>query len=75
MLAVFAILGVFLVAPPEGIREFRSHSNGMAEYEIVIAKPCETGLRTTGYAYAPAGGIMLKQKNLDGTVSTPVCSE
>ena len=43
------------------------------EYVITFVGDCNTGLRDSGFAYAPTGGIMLKQVNKDGTVGD-VCA-
>lgn len=67
-------LGLFFF-PTEGMKEFRKHSNGMAQYEFVTAKDCGTGLRDTGFAFAPSGNVYLKQVNTDGTVAPEVCHE
>ena len=40
---------------------------------ITFVGDCKTGLRDSGFAYAPTGGIMLKQVNKDGTVGD-VCA-
>ena len=69
------ILFAVVLFPPTELREFVKHGNGVPEYEFVTSQPCKTGLRPSGYAYAPAGRIMLKQKNLDGTVDAAVCSD
>ena len=57
----------------DAMSEFREHSNHNPEYVISFVKECESGLRSSGYAYAPAGSIMLKQVNRDGTVGE-VCT-
>ena len=75
MLAFMIIIAVVLVAPSEEMREFSRHSNGVAAYEFVTSTPCESGLRRSGYAYAPSSKVYLKQKNLDGTVTMPVCED
>ena len=74
MPVLIIVLAVALF-PPHELKEFIKHSNGMAAYELVTSQPCETGLRSSGYAYAPSGGVMLKQKNLDGTVDAVICSD
>ena len=75
MQAIFAVLIIMVISTDDGVKEFRRHSNGVAAYELINVTPCTTGLRPTGYSYAPAGSIMFKQKNLDGTVSKPVCKD
>ena len=54
--------------------EFREHSNHNPRYVISVVEDCESGLRTSGYAYAPSGGIMLKQVNKDGSIGD-VCTD
>jgi len=65
-------IGLFLF-PSEQMQEFRKHSNGMAEYRFVTVKECNTGLRDTGFSYAPSGRVYLKQVNTDGTIAPEVC--
>ena len=62
------------ISSPE-YQEFRKHSNGNAAYSITLVDPCETGLRETGYALAPAKFILFKQKPLDSRETGPVCGE
>ena len=62
------------ISSPE-YQEFRKHSNGNDAYSITFMDPCETGLRETGYALAPAKFVLFKQKPLDGKESGPVCVE
>jgi hypothetical protein len=71
MLVFLGILAV-IIFPTEEMKEFRAHSNGMAEYRFVEAVECETGLNKSGYSVAPSGNIVLKQVNADGTVGN-VC--
>ena len=68
------ILTVALVLSPE-YQEFRKHSNGNGAYSISFVAPCETGLRDTGYALAPAKFVLFKQKPLNSKEVGPVCSE
>lgn len=64
----------FGVLSPE-YQEFRKHSNGNDAYSITLVDPCETGLRDTGYAFAPAKFVLFKQKPLDGKESGPTCGK
>jgi hypothetical protein len=74
MLALITILGMVIISPPGEIKAFSQHSNGVAAYEFIKLKPCETGVRRSGYTYSPIGGsVVLKQKNPDGTVTIPAC--
>ena len=75
-MAVFLIaMAMFIMFPTEGMQEFSRHSNGLAEYEFVTVKPCESGLRNSGYALVPFSSVAVKQKNLDGTVTEPACTD
>lgn len=58
----------------DGMSEFRQHSNHNPQYVFAYVKECESGLRESGYAYAPSGSLVLKQVNRDGTVGH-VCAE
>ena len=70
----FTFALVLGISSPE-YQEFRKHSNGNDEYSITFVDPCKTGLRDTGYAFAPAKFVLFKQKPLNGKESGPVCSE
>jgi hypothetical protein len=65
--AVLLVLGV-IVFNSETVTEFRAHSNGNPKYVVSYVKDCETGLRSSGFANAPVGSVVLKQVNLDGSV-------
>ena len=65
--AIMLLLGVG-VYTSDPVAEFRAHSNHNAEYAFAYVEKCETGLRESGYAYAPSGSIVLKQVNRDGSV-------
>ena len=72
---VIAILGLMLLGTQsDAYQEFSKHSNGMDEYVFVQSRPCDTGLRDSGYALSFTGSIMLKQVNEDGTVSDLICT-
>ena len=58
----------------DGMSGFREHSNHNAQYVFAYVEECESGLRDSGYAYAPSGSLVLKQVNRDGTVGE-VCAE
>jgi len=58
----------------DDMSQFREHSNHNAQYVFAYVEKCETGLRESGYAYAPSGSVVLKQVNSDGTVGE-VCAE
>ena len=68
------ILTVALVLSSE-YQEFRKHSNGNDAYSISFVVPCETGLRDTGYAFAPAKFVLFKQKPHKNEEAGPVCGK
>ena len=74
MVAAFVILVGLGVYGSDAMSEFREHSNHNPRYVIRVVEDCESGLRTSGYAYAPSGGIMLKQVNKDGSIGD-VCTD
>ena len=75
-MAVFLIaMTLLLLFPTEGMQEFSRHSNGNAEYELVEVKPCEDGLKKSGYALIPFSSLAFKQKNLDGSITEPTCTD
>ena len=71
---VYTVALVLGISSPE-YQEFRKHSNGNDAYSITFVDPCRTGLRDTGYALAPTGFVLFKQKPLDGKEAGPVCGE
>ena len=73
-IVVVAVALVLGVSSPE-YQEFRKHSNSNDAYSIFFVNPCETGLRDTGYALAPAKFVLFKQKPLNNKEAGPVCSE
>ena len=74
-MAVFLIaITMILMFPTEGMQEFSRHSNGIAEYEFVTVKPCDAGLKRSGYALMPFDSLVLKQRNADGTITEPTCT-
>jgi hypothetical protein len=74
MLAALAILLGLGVYNSDAMSEFREHSNHNPHYVISFVEDCQSGLRSSGYAYAPSGSIMLKQVNKDGSIGD-VCSD
>ena len=72
--AAFLVLIGLGIMSSDSVQTFRDNSNGNTEYVISFVGDCNTGLRESGYAYAPTGGIVLKQVNKDGTVGT-VCAD
>ncbi|MEC9146030.1 MAG: hypothetical protein VYB26_06525 [Pseudomonadota bacterium] len=73
MVAAFVILVGLGVYNSDAVSEFRAHSNHNPEYVFAYVEECDSGLRNSGYAFAPSGSIMLKQVNSDGTVGE-VCT-
>ena len=74
MVAALVILVGLGTYNSDAVSEFRAHSNNNPEYVFAFVADCDSGLRDSGYAYAPAGSIMLKQVNRDGTVGE-VCTD
>ena len=74
MVEAFAILVGFGIYSGDAVSEFRTHSNNNPQYVFAYVEDCVSGLRDSGYAYAPGGSIMLKQVNSDGTVGK-VCTD
>ena len=74
MAAAFVILLGLGVYNSDAMTEFREHSNHNPQYVISFVDDCESGLRSSGYAYAPSGSVMLKQVNEDGSVGD-VCTD
>ncbi len=68
-------IALFLGVSSPQYQEFRKHSNGNAAYSITFVDPCETGLRDTGYALAPANFVLFKQKPVGGHEIGPVCGK
>ena len=58
----------------DDMSEFREHSNHNPQFVFSYVKECESGLRDSGYAFAPSGSLVLKQVNRDGTVGE-ACAE
>ena len=73
-IVVFTVALILGISSPE-YKEFRKHSNGNDAYSISFVNPCQTGLRDTGYALAPAKFVLFKQKPPSNKEAGPVCSE
>jgi hypothetical protein len=71
--AIMFLIGVGFYNSDD-MSQFREHSNHNAQYVFAYVEECESGLRESGYAYAPSGSVVLKQVNSDGTVGA-VCAE
>ena len=74
MSVLFGVFGFLAIGLSDSAQEFAKHSNGSNSYSIVMPQKCASGLRETGYSWSLAGGIVLKQDNLDGSKG-PVCEE
>ena len=74
MVAALVILAGLGIYNSDAVSEFRAHSNNNPQYVFAFIEDCDSGLRDSGYAYAPAGSIVLKQVNRDGTVGE-VCTD
>ena len=74
MAAAFVILLGLGIYNSEAMSEFRTHSNHNPEYVFAYVEECDSGLRGSGYAFAPSGSVMLKQVNRDGSVGE-VCTD
>ena len=74
MVAAWVILVGLGIYNSDAVSEFRAHSNNNPQYVFAFVEDCDSGLRDSGYAYAPAGSIVLKQVNRDGTVGK-VCTD
>jgi len=71
--AIMLLIGIGFYNSDD-MSQFREHSNHNAQYVFAYVEECDSGLRESGYAYAPSGSIVLKQVNNDGTVGD-VCAE
>lgn len=74
MAAALVILLGLGIYNSDAMSEFRTHSNHNPEYVFAYVEECDSGLRGSGYAYAPSGSVMLKQVNRDGSVGE-VCTD
>jgi len=72
MIVGFIFLAVLGITQSDTYQQFKAHSNNNPAYAFVRAEPCDSGLRSSGYAMAMRGKIYLKQVNKDGTVGA-VC--
>ena len=72
MAIILIVLG-FMMFPSEDMIEFRKHSNGTGKFVKVEGVECSSGMRASGYSYAPNGRVLFKEVNEDGSVDMPVC--
>ena len=72
-MAILVILLGLMVFPTEEMAEFRKHSSGSGKYVWVETVECSSGMRRSGYSYAPSGSVFLKEVSEDGTLEMPVC--
>ncbi len=69
MVVVYLLFGGLMFgALSDNYQEFSKHSNGNASYQLMFIDPCPPGLRATGYALSLNETVLLKQRNIDGTV-------
>lgn len=66
MIGVVMIIGILLGVSTPSYQEYARNSNGNMNYALSLATPCPTGKRESGFALAPAGFVLLKQKTLTG---------
>ena len=71
---LLGILGFFAIGTSDHAQQFAKHSSGSYSYDIVVPRRCDSGLKETGYSWSIAGGVVLKEKGLDGSTG-PVCEE
>ena len=71
--AIIFIMGLG-VYNSDAMSEFHEHSNHNPHYVLSYVEDCQSGLRSSGYAYAPSGKLMFKQVNRDGSVGE-VCRD
>ncbi|MGC6518236.1 MAG: hypothetical protein ACON49_09470 [Candidatus Puniceispirillaceae bacterium] len=74
MNVLLGVFGFIAIGLSDSAQEFAKHSNGSNVYDIITPQSCPTGLRETGYSWSIGGGIMLKERNLDGTTGD-VCQD
>jgi len=71
---LIGLFGFIAIGMSDSAQEFAKHSSGSQSYNIVMPRACPTGLKETGYSWSLAGGIMLKEENMDGTMG-PICND
>ena len=72
MIVGFIFLSILGMTQSDAYKKFKAHSNNNPTYALVQSQPCDSGLRSSGYAMAMRGKIYLKQVSKDGTVGA-VC--
>ena len=68
MIVGILFLSVLGMTQSDAYQKFKAHSNNNPVYAFVQAQPCDSGLRSSGYAIAVRGKIYIKQVSKDGTV-------
>ena len=71
---LFGLVAFFAIGTSDHAQQFAKHSNGSNDYDLVMPRGCDSGLSETGYSWSIAGGVMIKEKGLDGSVG-PVCEK
>ena len=74
MTVLVGVFGFLAIAMTDSAQEFAKHSNRSNVYDFVAPRSCATGLRETGYSWSVGGGIVLKERSLDGSTG-PVCND
>ena len=74
MIVGFIFFSVLGMTQSDAYQKFKAHSNNNPAYAFVQAQPCDSGLRSSGYAIAMRGKIYIKQVSKDGTVGA-VCTD
>ncbi len=73
MVAVAFVAALLIGVNTPSYKEFASHSNGNDSFGLTFAMPCGSGLRDSGYAFAPLGFVIFKQRGFDG-IAGETCS-
>ena len=75
MLPIILLAGLLVGVSAPAYQEFVRHSNGNPSYQISYIDDCPTGIRPSGYAFAPGEFVLFKQHGLDGTAGDVCVSE
>jgi len=68
MAFILAIIGGLVYSTTDSYKEYAAHSNGNPAFQINFTPDCDEGARKSGYALSLKKVVLLKQRNLDGTV-------
>ena len=75
MLPVILIAGLLVGVSSPAYQEFARHSNGNPSYQLSYVDDCPTGMRSSGYALAPAKFVLFKQRGFDGKAGNTCVKE